>query len=52
MGMMRDATDGMWGWMAGMTVYGTLVSLLVVAVLVLLAVWLVQQIRRGPGQAG
>jgi hypothetical protein len=40
----------MMGWMmGGAMVYWILVALLVLVVLVLLAVWLFQQVRRGAG---
>jgi len=48
-----DGMGGMMGWMmGGMMAYWGVVSMLVLVVLVLLAVWLFQQVRRGAGSAG
>jgi hypothetical protein len=46
---MNGKIDGMGAWMAAMMGSAGLIAVLALVVLVLLAIWLVQQVRRGPG---
>jgi hypothetical protein len=50
-GGMGDMMGGAMGWLMGVWMAaGGLITLLVIVVLVLAAVWLFQQVRSGPGR--
>jgi hypothetical protein len=46
---MSGMMGGMMGWMGGMMAIWTLVGVSLLLVLVLLAIWLFQRVRRGAG---